>query len=127
MVPTGMARGVFSTVTKLMIRVSMQSEILNQLGVDPSHLEWQKFALCPETDPAWFFEDYEKDPEIAKQVDNLCLSCPVLKQCLEQGSQGQFGVWGAIYWNGSGKPDAAKNKHKTPEVWSEIENKIYEQ
>lgn len=108
-----------------MKRVSTISDtVISQLGLDLSSLEWQKLSLCSGVPPRLFYEDYEKDAENAKQVDALCLSCPVMKQCAEAGADGEHGVWGAIFWDGSGKPDKSKNKHKTELVWQEIRTKI---
>jgi hypothetical protein len=75
-------------------------------------------------DPELFYSKYENDEEVAKQVDQACLSCPVMKQCGLRGPQGEHGVWGGIYWNGSGKPDNNRNSHKTPEIWEDIRERL---
>jgi hypothetical protein len=97
--------------------------LLDQLGLDPEHLEWQQLALCSGTEINWFYDNYESDQEFAKAIDSTCLTCPVIKECGLQGLEGEFGVWGGIYWAGNKKPDKAKNAHKTPEVWKEIYQK----
>lgn len=61
---------------------------------------------------------------VARAVDEGCLSCPVMAQCLQAGVENnEWGVWGAIFLV-SGKPDKNRNKHKTKEVWDEIKERI---
>lgn len=81
---------------------------------------WEGEALCKGLDKEYFFDKYEQEAEIALQVDELCLACPVRKECLEDGlSEGLTGVWGGIYLT-LGKPDPNRNAHKTPEVWDRV-------
>lgn len=94
------------------------------MGLEATNLEWQRLSLCANVEPDWFFKDYESDVEVAKQVDSLCLSCPVMMQCATAGQRGEYGVWGAVYWDGSGKPDKTRNKHKTEVVWETIRTRI---
>lgn len=69
---------------------------------------------------------YETNENIAKDIDQACLSCPVMAQCLDWGtSHGEYGVWGGIYLN-AGKPDTSRNSHKTPNIWQEIRKRINE-
>lgn len=96
--------------------------LVEALGLDPEHLEWQQLALCRGTDIAWFYDLYESDVEIAKQVDQMCLSCPVIKECGAAGQDGEAGVWGGLYWT-NGKPDKTKNSHKSEAVWEAIRKK----
>lgn len=99
--------------------------LISLLGIDPEDFIWQDLALCDGADPSNYYENYESNAEVAKQVDEMCLSCPVMAACAKQGQAGgESGVWGAIYWNGSGKPDKARNAHKTDAVWIEIQNRI---
>ena len=108
--------------------------LISLLGIDPDDFIWQDLALCADVanadeddpiTPASFYERYEADTEIATQVDEMCLSCPVMAACAKTGMQnGEHGVWGGIYWNGSGKPDKARNAHKTDAVWLEIQTRI---
>lgn len=83
---------------------------------------WDEEALCAGMDYEKFFDKYEDDPELAKQIDNLCLACPVMLECFRRGvSSESWGVWGGIYLV-DGKPDKTKNSHKTKQIW----NRIYE-
>lgn len=104
----------------------------DELGLDPQDFEWRDLSLCrnmqiesPAEDA--FFDAYESDPEAAKATDQMCLHCPVLKNCFFEGAGGQYGVWGGVYWNGAGKPDKNKNAHKTDEVWDEIRMRASDQ
>ena len=111
------------------------SDILKALGVDPEDLTWFDLAACngmiksiqdnnktdkttAELDP--FFDAYESDQIIAKQTDQMCLVCPVAKQCYKYGVENKaVGVWGGVYLN-LGKPDKKFNAHKTPEIWKAL-------
>jgi hypothetical protein len=104
--------------------------LIEELGLDEKSLTWRHLSLCGgrsrgEGMPLkWFFEDYENDPEHAKAMDTICLSCPVMKQCLADGIEnGDYGLRGAIFLS-NGKKDNQKNSHKTPEVWKRIEEKL---
>lgn len=97
--------------------------LLDELGLDPENLEWFQLSLCDGMEIVWFYDMYESDQEIAKAVDDTCLSCPVIKECGLRGASGEYGVWGGIYWAGNGKQDKAKNSHKTLEIWKSIAEK----
>lgn len=101
---------------------------LEQLGLDPETFTWHDLALCdgiPDADV--YFDKYENDKTVARQIDEMCLHCPVLKQCAETGMKNrERGVWGGIYWNGSGKPDANFNAHKSEETWTQIRERLSE-
>lgn len=102
--------------------------ILDELGLDPAELEWQDLALCrgavtsPEDDI--FFDRYESDIETARAADQMCLHCPVIRQCFFSGPSAGPGLRGGVYWNNAGKPDKNKNAHKTEEVWNEIHTRV---
>jgi hypothetical protein len=101
------------------------SNILNELGVDKQEFEWFDLAICRGMDTNLFFEKYETDVNIAKSIDEACLSCPVAKMCYESGIENnEYGVWGGIYLN-AGSVDNSKNTHKTPEIWKKIKRRIY--
>lgn len=100
------------------------SDIQSLLGIDFETLEWQDLALCEGMDTNLFYDDYESDEQVARVVDEVCLSCPVMAQCLARGVEnGEWGVWGGVYLT-SGRTDDGKNTHKTPEVWNQIKEKI---
>ena len=100
------------------------SELFNALGVDLDDLEWQDLSVCKGMDTNNFYDDYESSAELAKVIDEACLSCPVMTQCLQQGMDGgETGVWGGIYLS-LGKPDEARNAHKTQAVWNRIKERI---
>jgi hypothetical protein len=67
--------------------------------------EWQEWALCSTLSPSLFFEEYEEDPDIRDTVRSICFACPVRDICYDQGSRGEVGVWGGVYWNGKGEEE----------------------
>ena len=96
------------------------SKILNSLGLDKNELEWQDIALCLGMDTNLFFDLYETDVNVAKSIDQACISCPVISMCYEYGIESDnYGVWGGVYLT-SGTPDKSKNSHKTKEVIKRI-------
>lgn len=107
------------------ILISETSGVPSELGFDPDDVIWQDLALCSKTmELNDFYDSYESSASVARTVDEACLSCPVLAQCLQSGTEnGEWGVWGGVYLT-SGKPDHNKNSHKTPEVWKAIKERI---
>lgn len=104
----------------------MSRSIIEQLGFDPDDLEWHDLVLCANMDTELFYERYETSTAIANVVDQMCLSCPVLAQCLTKGTENsEWGVWGGIYL-ASGKPDNNRNAHKSEETWNKIRERISE-
>lgn len=95
--------------------------LLEEFGIDPADFRWQDLSLCAGMDTELFYDKYVEDTTIAKEIDELCLHCPVFSYCHAEGPAGQWGVWGGVYWNGAGKEDEARNAHKTPEVRKAIE------
>lgn len=82
---------------------------------------WKKDASCKSFDTELFFDDYENDEtfELRKDVDELCASCPVVRQCFAVGiSQKGWGVWGGVYLE-NGKISREFNKHRTKQDWSD--------
>lgn len=84
---------------------------------------WEDYASCKGMPPRFFHKDdndvenYEEDIQVAVITDEICLSCPVIKQCLEKGmSGGEWGCWGGVYLS-AGKIDKTRNSHKSKEVW----------
>jgi hypothetical protein len=99
--------------------------IFELLGLDEEEFAWQKAALCKDMETEFFYEKYETDPFVAEAVDQTCLSCPVMNQCLSRGVDNQeWGVWGGVYLT-AGKTDKNRNAHKSEEVWTEIKNALY--
>lgn len=105
----------------------MSNDALSELlGLDLEEIGWQDLALCEQMPTNMFYDEYESDEQVAKIVDEACLSCPVMTQCLERGIENsEWGVWGGIYLV-SGKPDLSKNDHKTQEVWTQVRERIGE-
>ena len=99
------------------------SNILNDLGVDKDDLDWWHLSICRGMDTNLFYDKYENDPKIAKNIDEACMSCPVVAMCYKSGvDNNEYGVWGGVYLN-SGSIDKARNIHKTPEVWKKLKVK----
>ena len=81
---------------------------------------WLDEALCAGLDTSKFFDDYENDVENAKEIDRMCLACPVIKECFSYGvSTESWGVWGGVYLV-DGKIDNSKNSHKASDVWKRL-------
>ena len=92
------------------------SSILDNLGVDKDDFQWFHLALCNGMDTNLFFDSYEADVNIAKSIDQACMSCPVIAICYKYGTESDnYGVWGGVYLS-SGTPDKSKNSHKTKET-----------
>lgn len=99
------------------------SNILNDLGIDRDDLDWYDLAVCKGIDTNLFYDKYEADSNIAKSIDEACLSCPVSSMCYEAGIDGnEHGVWGGVYLN-AGSIDKARNVHKTQDVWKRLKKK----
>lgn len=102
----------------------MSTSIIELLGLDEEDFSWQQLSLCSGMDTELFYDQYESSSKVAKQVDQMCLSCPVMNECLQWGTENsETGVWGGIYLV-SGKVDNNRNSHKTEDVWAEIRNRI---
>ena len=96
------------------------SDILNSLGIEEGELEWFDLALCLNMDTNLFFDKYETDLNIARNIDQACLACPVISICYENGTENDnYGVWGGVYLN-SGSIDKVRNAHKTKEIWKQL-------
>jgi hypothetical protein len=99
------------------------SSILNDLGIDQDDLNWQDLAICRGINTNLFYDQYEVDSNIAKSIDEMCLSCPVLKMCHESGISGlEYGVWGGTYLS-AGIIDKSRNLHKTEDIWKRLRRK----
>lgn len=99
------------------------SNILNDLGVDEEDFDWWHLAICRGMDTNLFYDKYEVDANIAKSVDDACMSCPVMKMCYQSGvDNSEYGVWGGVYLS-SGEIDKSKNLHKSAEAWKKLRSK----
>lgn len=96
------------------------SNIINDLGLDPKNLKWYQLAACINADINMFYDDYETDKFVSDQVDEMCLHCPVIKQCYNEGVKNkERGVWGGIYMD-LGRVDKENNAHKTQDTWKRL-------
>lgn len=99
------------------------SNILNDLGVDQDDFDWYNLSICRGMDTNLFYDKYEADGDIAKNIDEACISCPVIAVCYESGvNNSEYGVWGGVYLT-AGVIDKAKNLHKSSEVWKKLRSK----
>jgi hypothetical protein len=99
------------------------SDILSSLGVDQEDFSWWHLALCRGMDTNLFYDKYESDTNIAKSIDEACLSCPVIKMCYDSGVENEeCGVWGGVYLN-LGNINRPKNIHKDKETWDRLRKK----
>lgn len=99
--------------------------LLDAYGIDKEDFVWQDLALCSKYEHLHvndFYENYTNSVYLAMQIDQMCLSCPVAKECSKAGRENNdYGVWGGVYLT-NGKVDKEANKHKTKEVWEELED-----
>ena len=80
---------------------------------------WKDEGLCVGDDVNLFFEKYEEDVEVRKEIDSLCSICPMARICFATGiSQKAYGVWGGVYLD-KGKVSREYNKHKTKQDWAD--------
>lgn len=95
--------------------------ILSELGIEAEDLRWYHLAACNNMHVNLFYDDYEVDEIVAANTDQTCLSCPVIRQCLNEGiANKERGVWGGVYLH-LGRVDKVNNDHKTDEVWEQLE------
>jgi hypothetical protein len=94
--------------------------LFEKLGIDEQDVKWYHLASCKNMSINWFYDDYENDKELAKQIDQVCLSCPVIKQCHAEGIENkEKGVRGGVYMD-LGRPDKQHNSHKDQETWKKL-------
>lgn len=99
------------------------SNILNDLGINEEDFNWDDLATCKGMDTNLFFDKYETDVNIAKNIDEACMICPVSKICYESGiSNNEYGVWGGVFLT-AGIVDKSKNLHKTADVWKRLKKR----
>jgi WhiB family redox-sensing transcriptional regulator len=62
---------------------------------DPDGEDWQKRALCAQTDPEAFFPEKGGSTREAKR---MCQGCDVKNECLEYAlaHDERFGIWGGV-------------------------------
>jgi hypothetical protein len=100
--------------------VTNSPNLFNQLGLDPEDVKWYHLSACKSMSINWFYDEYESDKELAKQVDQVCLHCPVIKQCHAEGvANKEKGVWGGIYMD-LGRSDKQYNLHKDSDTWKQL-------
>jgi hypothetical protein len=95
--------------------------------IEQGDFHWMSLGNCfqfgvegPEDD--FWFEQYEYSKEVAANVDDMCITCPVIKACASYGVEKKLdGVWGGIYLQ-SGKMSGPKNKHKSEETWQSLKS-----
>lgn len=91
----------------------MSNKVLELLIDDVTDFTWCDLGLCRSLpDPDIMFEGYEGDPQLARAIDEMCMSCPVARECNEYGvetkSTGQWGGWYLV----NGKISKQFNAHK---------------
>jgi hypothetical protein len=83
-------------------------------------LKWKDEASCVGYDTNMFFDKYEESESFREAIDQLCMSCPVLKTCFSVGvSQKEWGVWGGVYLE-SGDISKEFNSHRSEKEWSNV-------
>jgi hypothetical protein len=83
-------------------------------------LKWSQEARCAGLETNLFFDFYEQDDGIARDVDEMCMSCPIQKDCLAVAvGRRETGTWGGIYLE-YGQISEEHNRHKTEEDWGNL-------
>lgn len=96
------------------------SDILSFMGLEGEDIQWYHLAACKDMHVNNFYDYYENDQKLAKQIDEMCLVCPVAQMCLMEGiNNKERGVWGGIYLD-LGRADKQNNSHKTQEIWKRL-------
>lgn len=109
-------------------------QTLQSLGIDTERFDWSDMASCRDIDPELispdtdiFFDGYEKSESIAKATDEICLHCPVTKECFDYGQENELtGCFGGFYLI-KGEVDSARNKHKTEETVRKLSGRIFDE
>lgn len=80
---------------------------------------WKDQALCLGQDINDFFDNYEEDIELRKEIDGLCHECPMRRVCFANGVSGkEWGVWGGVYLE-NGSISREFNRHKNKQDWAD--------
>jgi hypothetical protein len=96
------------------------SKILSILGLDAEDIKWYHLAACLNMHVNNFYDNYENDQKLAKQIDEMCMVCPVANKCYNEGVENkEKGVWGGVYLD-LGRVDKQNNSHKTPDIWKRL-------
>ena len=102
------------------------NDILNELGVDEDDLNWQDLAYCKTIDPKYFDRYYQDSPHLRPVVDDMCMSCPVLKECgIAAVTNRESYVWAATFFD-NGVPVPEMNDHKTEDFKRRLRERIRE-
>lgn len=81
---------------------------------------WKDESACLDTDTNLYFDLYEENISLRREIDSTCISCPVANKCFAVGVSGkEWGVWGGIYLEG-GEISKEFNSHKTKEDWGNV-------
>jgi hypothetical protein len=81
--------------------------------------EWKDQASCRNYDTNFFFDKYEENASLRPAIDQLCNTCPVVRQCFAIGiSQKEWGVWGGVYLE-NGEISREFSKHRAKAQWAE--------
>jgi hypothetical protein len=107
-------------------------QTLRSLGIDTETFDWSDIGSCRIIDPELitaegdiFFDGYEKSESIAKATDEICLRCPVTRECFDYGQENELtGCWGGFYLT-KGEVDTSRNKHKTEETVKRLSERIF--
>jgi hypothetical protein len=102
------------------------TDLLKEFGLDAAEVHWKDFAACKNLDPKYFDRYYQDKPKLRPVVDEICLSCPVFKECATEAVlHKESYVWAATYFdNGTMVPEM--NDHKTDEVKARMAERLSE-
>lgn len=82
--------------------------------------DWKDMASCLHYDVNIFFDKYEEEEQLRPAVEEICSSCPVMRECFATGvSQKEYGVWGGVYLE-NGKISREFGRHRTKAQWGKL-------
>lgn len=64
--------------------------------IDERDRSWMVHAECRGLDPNLFYPERGYGDVDARNARAVCMSCPVIWQCLEYGFAERYGIWGGL-------------------------------
>ncbi len=98
--------------------------ILEQLGLQEDRLAWQDLAACRRDDPKYFDKYYQDNPVVRPMVDEICINCPVIKECFTSAARNKESFLWAATWLDNGQPVSEMSDHQTKEFKQRLRERL---